>query len=85
MQLEIDAAPPEAAALSRAERPPTVLDISEMKPAGETRYPGPSQPRGSRSPGANPANGSGIAPLEFTDRRSAPHTAATGVNKLLLL
>ena len=28
-RLELDAAPPEAAALSRAERPPTVLDIPE--------------------------------------------------------
>ena len=49
-RLVIDAAPPEAAALSRAERPPSVLDIPETKPAGETRYPGPSQPRGSHSP-----------------------------------
>ena len=48
--LEIDAAPPEAAALSRTERPPMVLDIPETKPAGKTRYPGPSPPRGSRSP-----------------------------------
>ena len=49
-RLAIDAAPPEAAALSRAEQPPTVLDIPETKPAGETRYPGPSQPRGWHSP-----------------------------------
>ena len=49
-RLVIDAAPPEAAALSRAERPPTVLDITETGPAGETRCPGPSQQRGSRSP-----------------------------------
>ena len=49
-RLAIDAAPPEAAALSRVEWPPTVLDIPETKPAGETRYPGPSQPRGLRSP-----------------------------------
>ena len=49
-RLVIDAAPPEAAVLSHAERPPTVLDISETKPAGETRCPGPSQPRGSRLP-----------------------------------
>ena len=43
MRLEIDAAPPEAAALSRAEHPPTVLDIPETKPARETRLPGPLQ------------------------------------------
>ena len=49
-RLEIDAAPPEAASLSCAERPPTVLDIPETKPAGETRFPGPSQPCGSSSP-----------------------------------
>ena len=49
-RLVIDAAHPESAALSRAERPPTVLDIPETRQAGETRYPGPLQPRGSRSP-----------------------------------
>ena len=48
-RLVIDAAPPEAAALSRAERPPTVLDIAETGPAGETCCPGPSQQRGSHS------------------------------------
>ena len=46
----IDAAPPEAAALSHSEQPPTVLDIPEMKSARETRYPGLSQPRGLCSP-----------------------------------
>ena len=35
--LVIDATPPEAVALSRVEQPPTVLDIPETKPAGETR------------------------------------------------
>ena len=49
-RLLIDAAPPEAAALSRGERPPTAVDIPEPRPAGETRPPGPSQPSGSRSP-----------------------------------
>ena len=48
--LEIDAAPPEAAAFSCTERLPTVLDIPETKPTGETRLPGPAQQRGSRSP-----------------------------------
>ena len=49
-RLVIDAAHPESAALSRAERPPTELDIPETRQAGETSYPGPSQQRGSRSP-----------------------------------
>ena len=49
-RLVIDAAPPEAAALSRAEQPPTAFYITETDPAGETRCPGPSQQRGSRSP-----------------------------------
>ena len=49
-RLEIGAAPPEAAALSRTERSPMVLDIPETIPAGKIRYSGPSQPRGSRLP-----------------------------------
>ena len=49
-RLELDAAPPEAAALSRAERPPTVLDIPETGRLEETRCPESSQRRGSRSP-----------------------------------
>ena len=49
-RLTIDAALPEAAALHRAERPPTVMDIPEPRQLEETRCPGPSQPCGSRSP-----------------------------------
>ena len=49
-RLTIDAALPEAAALHRRERPPTVLDIPEPRQLVETRCPGPSQPRGSRLP-----------------------------------
>ena len=49
-RLTIDAALPEAAALHRTERPPTVVDIPEPRQLEETRCPGPSQPRGSRSP-----------------------------------
>ena len=49
-RLTIDAALPEAAALHRAERPPTVVDIPEPRQLEETLCPGPSQPRGSRSP-----------------------------------
>ena len=48
-RLTIDAALPEAAALHRAERPRTVVDIPEPRQLEETRCPGPSQPRGSRS------------------------------------
>ena len=50
MRLEVDAAPPEAAALSRAERPPTVLDIPETGRLEDTHYPESSQRCGSRSP-----------------------------------
>ena len=49
-RLEIDAAPPEAAAVSHAERPPTVLDIPETGRLETTRCPGPFHRRGSRSP-----------------------------------
>ena len=49
-RLELDAAPPEAAALSRVERPPTVLDIPEIGWLEETRCPESSQSRGWRSP-----------------------------------
>ena len=45
-RLSIDATPPEAAALSRGERPPTVMDIPEPGRIGGTRLPGPSQLRG---------------------------------------
>ena len=48
--LEVDAAPPEAAALSRAERPPTVLDIPETGQLENPRCLESSQRRGSRSP-----------------------------------
>ena len=79
-RLEIDAAPPEAAALSRAERPPTVLDIPETKPAGKLTFQDLHSPVDRARPGANPTNGPGIAPLEYTGQGSAPHTVATGVN-----
>ena len=49
-RLEVDAAPPEAAALSRAERPPTILDIPETGRLEDTRCPESSQKRGSHSP-----------------------------------
>ena len=49
-RLTIEAALSEAAALHRTERPPTVMDIPEPRQLEETRCPGPSQLRGSRSP-----------------------------------
>ena len=49
-RLSIDAALPEAAALSCGERPPTVVDIPEPGRVEGTRLPGPSQPRKLRSP-----------------------------------
>ena len=53
-RLEIDAAPPEATAVSCAERPPTVLDIPEsgqLEPARRPEFP---HRRGSRSPRRHP-------------------------------
>ena len=49
-RIELDAGPPEAAAVSRAERPPTVVDIPEAGRLETTRRPEPSHRRGSRSP-----------------------------------
>ena len=49
-RLEIDAVPPETAAISRAERPSMVLDIPETGRLETTRCPEPSHRRGSRSP-----------------------------------
>ena len=49
-RLEVDAAPPEAAALSHAERPPTVLDILETGRLESPRCPESSQRHGLRSP-----------------------------------
>ena len=48
--LVIDAALPEAAAVSRGDRPPTVVDISEPGRSTGDYLPGPSQHRGSSSP-----------------------------------
>ena len=48
-RLDIDAATPESAAVSRAERPPTVLDIPESGRLETTRCPESPQRRGSRS------------------------------------
>ena len=50
MRLELDAAPSEAVALSRAERPPTVVDIPETGRLEDTRCPESSQKCGSCSP-----------------------------------
>ena len=48
--LVIDATLPEAAAFSRGERPPTVVDIPEPGRSTGDCLPGPSQHRGSSSP-----------------------------------
>ena len=49
-RLEIDAAPPEAAAISRAEQPSTVLDIPESGQLEPARRPESPHRRGSQSP-----------------------------------
>ena len=49
-RIELDAAPPEAAAVSLAERPPMVVDIPETGQLETTRRPEPSHRRGSHSP-----------------------------------
>ena len=73
-RLTIDTALPEAAALHRAERPPTVVDIPEPRQLEETRCLGPSQPCGSRSPRCQsrkrPRNrSSGV----FRPKKHSPH------------
>ena len=72
-RLEVDAAPPEAAAFSRR------LD-------GWRALAAQNHPRGvdHARPGATHANGPGTARLGFTGLRSAHHTAAIGVNSSLL-
>ena len=73
-RLELDAAPPEAAAISRAERPPTVLDIPETGRQETTRHPEPSQRRGSCSPmrhsSKRPRNSSSIL---YQPKKRLPH------------
>ena len=53
-RLEIDSALPEAAAVSRAERPPTVLDIPESGRLEPARCPESPHRHGSRSPRRHP-------------------------------
>ena len=83
-RLEVDAAPPEAAALSCAERPPTVLDIPETGRLEILAAQNHPRSVDRARPGATHANGPGIARLECIGLRSAHHTAATGVNSSLL-
>ena len=52
-RLQLDAAPSEVAAISRTERPPTVLDIPETGRLVISRRPEPSHRCGSRSPRNN--------------------------------
>ena len=73
-RLAIDAALPEAAALHRAERPPTIVDIPEPGQLEETFYPESSHRRGSRSPRRHtrklPRNrSSGV----FRPKKRSPH------------
>ena len=73
-RLAIDAALPEAAALSRAERPPTIVDILEPGQLEEARCPESSHRRGSRSPRRHsckrPRNrSSGV----FRPKKRSPH------------
>ena len=49
-RLAVDAALPEAAALNRGERPPTVVDITEPGRTERNRLPEPSRQLGSHSP-----------------------------------
>ena len=53
-RLQIDAAPPEAAAVSRAKRPPMVLDIPESGRLEPARRPESPHRRGSRLPRRHP-------------------------------
>ena len=74
MRLELDAAPPEADALSCDERPPTVLDIPETGRLEDTRCPESSQKRGSRSPRRHTCKrsrnrSSGV----YRPKKSSPH------------
>ena len=73
-RLAIDAALPEAAALHRVERPPTVVDIPEPGQLEETCCPESSHRRGSRSPRRHsrkrPRNrSSGV----FRPKKRSPH------------
>ena len=84
-RLEIDAAPPEAAAVSRAERPPTVLDIPNLVGwrllAAQNHLTGVDLGR----PGATHANGPGIALQCYTGPGGAHLTPDAGVNNVLPL
>ena len=86
--------------LPRATRPDTRLTIDAALPEAADLPLWTSQSQGSwrklavqdppnrvdrARPGANPANGPGIAPLEYSGPRSALHTTATGVSTSLLL
>ena len=83
-RLEVSAATPEAAALSRAEGPPTVWTSRRLD--GWRILAAQNHPRSvdRTRPGATHANGPGIARVECIGLRSARHTAATGVNSSLL-
>ena len=80
VHLEIGAALPEAAATSRAERPPVVLDIPGLERLESARCSEPPRRQGSRSPSAT-TNGPGTAlPLRRTGQGSDPLTPVDGAN-----
>ena len=78
VRLEIDAALPEAAAVSRAERPPAVWEIpdSERKPARCSESPADED---LGRPGATATNGPGTALPRYTGQGSALPPQAAGV------
>ena len=81
----LDAAPPEAAAVSRAERPPTVLDIPESGQLEPACRPECLTGVDLGCPDAIHANGPGIALQRYTGPRIAHLTPDAGVNNVLPL
>ena len=84
-RLEIDAAPPEAAAVSRTERPPTVLDIPNLDNWSPLAAQNPLTGVDLGRPGAIHANGPGIALQRCTGPGSTHLTPDAGVNNVLPL
>ena len=82
-RLKLDAAPPETAAVSRAERPPMVLDIPESGQLEPAQNPLKGVDIG--RPGAIHANGPGIALQRYTGPGSTHLTQDDGVNNVLPL
>ena len=82
-RLRIDVAP---AAESRANRPPTVVDIPESGRLEPARRPESPYSRGSRSPRRHPHKRPRIIALQrYTSPGSAHHTPVAGVNNVIPL